>query len=85
MCFSTLSKKSLPGAHPTTTASDFTGGLAGTAVVLLVGVQLGLSARRVRRERRGLDCHERILPLLLLLQPPSPVPSAPGPSRARRG
>jgi hypothetical protein len=28
---------------------------AGTAVVLLVGVRVGLTARRVRRERRGPD------------------------------
>ena len=30
-------------------------GRAGTAVVLLVGVRVGLTARRVRRERRGPD------------------------------
>ena len=30
---------------------------AGTAVVMLVGVQVGLSAQRVRRERRGPDYH----------------------------
>jgi len=33
-------------------APEGAGGLAGTAVVLLVGVQTGASARRVRRERR---------------------------------
>ena len=30
-------------------------GRAGTAVVLLVGVRVGLTARRVRHERRGPD------------------------------
>ena len=34
-------------------AHAIAGGRAGTAVVLLVGVQVGLSARRVCRERRG--------------------------------
>ena len=35
------------------------GGRAGTAVVLLVGVRMGLSARRVRRERRGPNYHAK--------------------------
>ena len=35
------------------------GGRAGTAVVLFVGVRMGLSARRVRRERRGPNYHAK--------------------------
>ena len=38
-------------------AHAIAGGRAGTAVVMLVGVQVGLSAQRVRRERRGPDYH----------------------------
>ena len=38
-------------------AHAIAGGRDGTAVVSLVGVQVGLSARRVRRERRGPDYH----------------------------
>ena len=38
-------------------AHAIAGGRTGTAVVMLVGAQVGLSARRVRRERRGPAYH----------------------------
>ena len=48
-----------PSVHPTKAANAIAGGRAEIAMVLLVGVHVGLSARRERREPRRLDYHDQ--------------------------